>query len=332
MPQSAAWVFTWNNPSLTPDEFQEHVRPLCTFLIFQEEYVSVRHYQGYVEFSSRKRLETVRSQFPHGIHFEPRRGTQDQAIAYASKEESRVSGPFRLGEPSQAHKGQGTRTDLHAAIATLKEGGLKRVRQDHPDAWVKFHRGLQSLANLDLPERANPPEVHLLFGPPGCGKTRAFYDLPSPDKGVVPCTDGFWFDGYEGQSWVLLDDFDGRASKWTLQNLLRVIDRYPIHVPVKGGFTAWAPEVIYVTTNIHPLEWYTWQQREQQQGALIRRFTHLHWWKSAGADPILCVPRTPDWEHFWLGRQGVQDQLDYAESMEAGQLISRPATSDYFNF
>lgn len=162
-------------------------------------------------------------------HWEPRKGTSDQARAYCSKEETRISGPYEYGTYETS---QGTRTDLKQAIAALRDGGIKRVREEYPDTYVKYSRGLHNLLLSDVRQRDRPREVSILYGPPGCGKTRYFYDR-EPDGCSIPCDHGFWFDGYEGQRAVLLDDFDGRASKWPLNSLLRVIDRYVFLVPIK---------------------------------------------------------------------------------------------------
>ena len=36
----------------------------------------------------------------------------------------------------------------------------------------------------------------------------------------------------------------------------RLTDRYPIQVPIKGGFITWKPRVIVFTSNTHPKEWW----------------------------------------------------------------------------
>jgi hypothetical protein len=63
-----------------------------------------------------------------------------------------------------------------------------------------------------------------------------------------------WFDGYEGQKLVLFDDFDKGQISFRL--LLRLLDRYPMQVPIKGGFVEWCPRVIYITSNLGPARWY----------------------------------------------------------------------------
>lgn len=62
-----------------------------------------------------------------------------------------------------------------------------------------------------------------------------------------------WFDGYEGQEAVLFDDYSGEMP-WTL--LLRLLDRYPLRVPTKGGSVTWAAKRIYLTSNVPYQAWH----------------------------------------------------------------------------
>jgi len=85
-----------------------------------------------------------------------------------------------------------------------------------------------------------------------------------------------WFDGYEQQPVVVLDDFNGASSHLKLDDLLRLIDPWCCErVPYKGGFTWWCPDKIYITTNIHPFNWYKYENREIHYKALQRRITSI---------------------------------------------------------
>jgi len=135
------------------------------------------HLQIYAEFKAPQRLAAVKRWLPRA-HCEPRRGTAEQvrflvvsvvvltdltsllsllpqAIAYCRKEETREpepSGPWTFGD--FAASGQGARSDLAAAVVTLKAHGLKRVAQEHPEVFVRAHAGLRALEAIleDLPK------------------------------------------------------------------------------------------------------------------------------------------------------------------------------------
>ena len=116
----------------------------------------------------------------------------------------------------------------------------------------------------------------LLHGDTGLGKTRWVYDnwLPLGSFWRLPAiTTSCWFDGYQGETHVLLDDFSGAPSKVSVNLLLQMLDGYTQRLPVKGGFTCWKPIHIAITTNVHPNKWYRWKDRMKQYYALARRFS-----------------------------------------------------------
>jgi len=49
------------------------------------------------------------------------------------------------------------------------------------------------------------------------------------------------------------------------------LDRYPMRVPVKGGFVNWVPENIYITSSNHPDSTYTDEKIQEDIQQLIRR-------------------------------------------------------------
>lgn len=292
--------FTLNNPGLEDEVYLERwsAIPNVKYLVFQRERGEngTIHLQGYIELSKPKHFNALKRAIDPAAHLERRRGTPQQASEYCQKEDTRIAGPYVYGEPGWRNSGK--RTDLEQAIETLKSGGLKRVRDEHPGTYVRYHRGLASLANATLADRHTPPNVHLLYGEPGCGKTRYFYDnYPEGDRTSLAAGGGNWFDGYDGEAAVLLDDFSGRMSKWPLDLLLRMLDRYAIRVPIKGGFVKWSPDHIIITSNYHPSQWYDWTERRPQWKALSRRITKVSTFDDEGRSEF--GPNTPDWETFW---------------------------------
>ena len=282
--------------------------PDVRFAIFQKEEVTTPHLQGYIEFATRRHLNRVkRTRSLDGAHWEPRKGTAEQAIEYCSKEESRVDGPFEVGKrpsPSQ----QGKRTDLEIATDLLKQGKtVASLAESCPTVFVKYFRGLNALANTLQAPRSSPPVVWLLVGPPGAGKTRWAYEHAGDADSLwsSPLSGGQWFDGYSNQKYALLDDFAGKMSKFGLTDLLRLLDRYKLLVPIKGGFASWCPSSILITSNYHPREWYDWSSRGKQGLALARRFTYVLEFEE-GEEPK--QTRRPEglisnwsgrWKRFW---------------------------------
>lgn len=226
------WVFTWNNPTVTDDVVTHMLGQLgVTYAVYQREVgeSGTPHIQGYFELKNAKRMTGIKKVFTNQ-YLEKRQGPREKARAYCMKDESRVPGTMPVEVGTWEEVAQGKRTDLAGAIDAIRAGhSLKRVREDHPDTWVRYSRGLKDLAMMDMTERLEPPEVHLLYGPPGCGKTRTAMAVPDGQEPWVNGTgDSSWFDGYEGQDYAILDDFDGKFTKTTLRDALRLLDRYAI--------------------------------------------------------------------------------------------------------
>ncbi len=275
------WCFTLNNPTMTPAGLLKDLDddPRIRYAVFQEEQGEgeTPHYQGYLELSQPMKMSGMKKLIPRA-HFEGRRGTRDQARDYCMKEDSRKDGPWECGEFTSK---QGARTDLLEAIATADDTySIAEVAKQHPLQYVKYSRGLSQYIFHTRPRRsiANPPSVHLYYGTTGSGKTRkAFEDNSESIFRKAPDTS--WFDGYYGQRTLLLDDFAGRASKMSLSYLLQLLDRYPFDVQIKGGHAAMTAQHIVITTNLHPVTWYDYANREEQYRALQRRITSIYVFK-----------------------------------------------------
>lgn len=62
-----------------------------------------------------------------------------------------------------------------------------------------------------------------------------------------------WWDGYEGQQVVIIDEFYGWLG---YDFILRLTDRYPLLVETKGGTVQFVSRVVIFTSNSHPRDWY----------------------------------------------------------------------------
>ena len=284
-------VFTLNNPEGLLDFDPDWM----SFLVYQEEIgeSGTYHFQGYCEFSQQIPFPQAKELLGGpGVHIEPRRGTQEQAIAYSEKEDTRVDGPYRHGIP----RVQGKRVDLEHFKNEVFDGKRKRdLIHDHVEIIAKYPRFYDTLTMMNRPQRTTDLVVTLLYGQTGLGKTRSVMERfgASDDFYVAPLNNGtMWYDTYDGHKRVLLDDFSGAASHISLCSLLRLLDRYPVLVPTKGSHTWWLPDEVFVTTNILPKDWFKWENRGEQYKAMARRFHKVFVYSTTTVEP---VEREDDW-------------------------------------
>lgn len=226
------------------------------YLIFQMEKCPTtltHHWQGFVQLSSPTTMPNLKLllQDP-SCHLEQMRGTVDQAIAYCKKELSRVNGPWEFGEP----QAQGQRNDLQSAVSTcLSAKSLKEVASQHPATFVRYHRGLHLFRTMMQPMNTLriPMEATLIWGSPRIGKTSL---ACSASKSIYWYNDciNCWFDFYDNQDIILIDDFQGLTP---IQFMLRLCDKFPLLAPTKGSHAIIGATQIIILSNLCPSELYS---------------------------------------------------------------------------
>jgi len=278
---SRNWLFTINNPGDIDPEVSFGVN--YKFLVYQLEKGEngTPHYQGYVMFKTNKRLSALKKLCKEA-HWEIRRGSHKQAKDYCTKEDTRVKGPFTFGiEPEQ-----GKRTDLDAVKESIDSGAtMKDVAETHFSSFVKYERGIRSYLNLKTNKRDFKTQVFVCYGPTGTGKSMYCDQMCKDPYWYYPQKDGKWWDGYNGQSDVIIDEFYGQIL-WS--TLLRLLDRYPVEVEVKGGTFNFAPKRIFITSNKEPIEWYI--NKVDQFQTLRRRLEYIMYFPVLGK----CILMNPE--------------------------------------
>lgn len=221
------------------------------------------HIQGYVQLKNAKSLGGMK-RIDAKIHWEPRRGTHQQAKAYCMKEESRIDGPWQEGEEKDD---QGGRTDLNELFTMIQERkSNEQIIEAQFGNFLRYHRGITLVQQTLLQNRQNPPEVWLIFGPSGAGKTYYVYEECNGD--VYNVTDNKWWDGYQQQSGVLFDEAeinDRPKREW-----LQILDRYPYQVPIKGGFVKFNTPRIFIvnSSELKIMEFYRGDMRRRITGII----------------------------------------------------------------
>ncbi|AZA07503.1 replication protein [Bat circovirus] len=275
-PPAKRWVFTLNNPS--PKEI-DHIRGqdmnMFDYLVCGEEGMGegkTPHLQGFANFSKKKTFNQVKKIFGSRCHIEKAKGTDKDNKQYCTKEGNVV---VEAGAPRSG----GQRTDLSSAVSTvLESGSLRAVAESHPVQFVSYHRGLSELLKVAGKAKARDwkTSVHVIIGPPGCGKSKWACNFAEPETTFWKAPRNKWWDGYCGQEVVILDDFYGWLP---YDDLLRLCDRYPLTVETKGGTVPFLASTILITSNKVPQEWYSSESVPAAE-ALFRRITTLQLWKT----------------------------------------------------
>lgn len=271
--QHRGWCFTLNNPSAEDERLLES---LCRSVELTPEYLIVGseigvhgtpHLQGYVLLKRRVRGRTLKGAYLPRAHLERARGTPAQNKEYCSKQGSY----WEHGICPATTKG--ARVDL---LQLKRDIDSKIPPGDLWDrnfpACLKYQRGIEAYKSARIEKRTWKSDVYVFWGLTGSGKTRTVYESED-DLWIASDNQLSWFDGYSGQEAALFDDFTDVSMK-KFGFFLRLLDRYPMQVPVKGGFVQWSPRRIYITSNLEPHAWCV-QAPAASIAAMHRRFTEV---------------------------------------------------------
>lgn len=284
MSSAVNFVFTWYTATTILWSSFFDLEKVRYFIVQLEECPTTgkKHYQGYVQIHKKHRVSTIGKFLDMlGAHFEIAKGTVKDNQTYCSKEETRYAGPWEGGTPSF----QGDRTDLahFAAVIRKHKGDMRAIFENCPESTIRYNRAAKELGKLyapgssPTPKKREPPQVIVLWGKSGSGKTRTARELAgetdeseAASLWTCPAQDHIsWYDGYCGQEFALFDDFE--PSQMGLSKFLQITDRYLVTVPVKGGFTSFHPLFIVFTANTDPATWYSDQYSSDKLAAVARR-------------------------------------------------------------
>ena len=268
------WCFTLNNPT------EEEVGSVRAWKHSEYHYAIVGkevgeqgtpHLQGFIHLKKKVRLAALKKVL-NRAHWEKARGSDEDNENYCSKDGDII---LTIGMPVK-----GNRSDLAGAVAAVKAGrGMSEIAREFSEVYVKYGRGLRDLALLvGQPQRDFKTEVIVVTGPSGVGKSRwaneqvgtKFYKMK-----------GDWWDGYANEDIVIIDDFYGWIP---FCELLRLTDRYPHKVPVKGSYVEFNSKKIIITSNTHPDTWYSEEKCYLQ--ALFRRINKWLWWNATQFEDV----------------------------------------------
>ncbi len=159
---------------------------------------------------------------------------------------------------------------IDGSYGTAKRGGTKLQAALDIKAGMrmeKFEEKFPAMLLMNRPRiemamahangaRTTEPKIVILTGLTGTGKTQYCVNEYANEYWVNPSKSGsgIWWGSYYGQKVVVMDEFTD--SWFQLKFLLRLWQQAPMAVEPKGGQVPFNSELIVVTSNVDPVDWY----------------------------------------------------------------------------
>nr|WCR62234.1 MAG: replication associated protein [ssDNA virus sp.] len=277
-----AWCFTLNNPT---EEERGSLKVLprgIAYLIWQEERGEngTVHLQGYLEGIRRVHMQWLKNNFNARAHFETRRGTQEEAIAYCRKDDTYTGGDrVELGE-KRVDKRRAAEESKRERIEALDKLRRGEIRFRDLESEQLMHSGFLQAAKTILSTSLGPYRPNLrvitILGGSGVGKSYICNKIGGDE--LITYQGRGWFGNAQSQGDCLLfDEFTGGIP---FDEFMRYLDPYRNQLPVKGTYYPACYTTVFITTNVAPELWWvargmetdeSLQRREDNRQCLYRR-------------------------------------------------------------
>lgn len=204
---------------------------------------------------------------------------------------------------------QGKRTDIDDVNEAIQSGmGLNEVARTYANVFVKYHGGVSDLHHRSQKRRRLPtfPRILVLYGATQTHKSHCAHhlcEMMDTEFYVKTPNTKQWWNGYDGQTVIILEEFRGSIP---FSTLLMLMDRYGLQLEYKGGVTQCQADTIVICSPVHPKNWY--QNLGQEEGSLDqlkRRLTENPESRVINTSIKKCV----NWEEVPLPFQVVPDWL-----------------------
>ncbi len=224
-----------------------------------------KHYQGWIQIERKKRLGGVKKVCQSKkIHIEACRGSEGDNEKYCQKD--------NLYKKEGTFVTQGQRTDLEKLKKMIDDGGtMKDIADQDFGSFIQYNRGFQEYKKLvDRVRRKTFRKVKVIHihGKTGTGKTRKAMAY-SDDTYKIQGNALQWWDGYEGEKTLVIDEYDNQIA---CTELLGILDGYQLRLPIKGSFTYANWDRVIITSNYKRLHE---SAKEMHKDALKRRITQI---------------------------------------------------------
>ena len=302
------WCFTINNYT-DDDKFWENdeQRELFKYLIVQHEVgeQGTPHLQGFLILKKKQRMTWLKSNINGRAHWEKARGTDQQAADYCRKDETHPDGSLRV-EIGQLRTGTRRleREDLEDCCIEEMEAVRDCFKQPRDIAVQALMKpGFIAAFNILTADATGPYRPNLkiitLIGRPGTGKSFTINALFPKITRAQYGNGGLWWVN-PCEKAAVIEEFNGQIK---LQQMLKLLDPYPMSLEVKGGYRPALFEVLFITSITAPSGWYRSEEQDGKRSdslaALYDRLVYVRLERTCGhyleAPDTLTIVETRRW-------------------------------------
>lgn len=303
------WCFTINNYT-DEDKFWENdeQRAEIKYLIVQHEVGAqgTPHLQGFLILKKKNRMTWLKSNINNRAHWEKARGSDQQAADYCRKDESHPDGSLRV-EIGQLRTGTRRleREDLEDCCIEEMEQVRDCFKQPRDIAVQALMKpGFIAAYNILTSDATGPyrPKLKIitLIGRPGTGKSFTINALFPKIARAQYGNGGLWWVNPCEQA-AVIEEFNGQIK---LQQMLKLLDPYPMSLEIKGGYRPALFETLFITSNTAPSGWYKAEEnsegkRSDALAALYDRLGYVRLERTCGhyleAPGTLTIVQTRRW-------------------------------------
>jgi len=226
------------------------------------------HAQYTLFFRTAKRFTTLKKTY-RTLHFEPVRN-YNKSIQYCKKGDQSheewatkgIEGPNYGRDAKVTEWGtypqQGQRTDINELKDQIVKGETTctDIFLNNPDMYQKYGRTLEKIQGYRYKQmfRTEMTTCDWYVGPTGSGKSHHAFKNYNPQTCFLFPKDGSWWDNYEMEDTVIINEFRGEIK---FGKLLDLIDKWPCNVSRRNHCPRpFITKHIIITSLMHPRDIY----------------------------------------------------------------------------
>lgn len=256
------WDVTVNNYTETDIEFFKKLE--CNKKVISKEISEsgTPHLQGRMTFKRTYRLTALKKLHPKA-HWEET--IKDEDSNYCMKIDSEVI-------INENNSRQGERVDLKLIRDEIIAGKkVDDIIMENPILGHQYGRTLDRLDDINSRNRSRTAMTtcEWIYGPTGSGKSHKAFEGYDEETHFLWTDDNGWWDGYNGQEIVIMNDYRGTIP---YNVLLQLIDKWPMKVRRRNREPMpFVSKHIIITSSLPPDKIYKHRDAEDSLEQLLRR-------------------------------------------------------------